>query len=124
MVFGSPQYIRVRQLIDVDPVQAVDELVAFVANGGDLLEGSALIEDLVADHASDVIDAIETRVAESRPFAELVAHATVHEVGGAAIDRFHALQRRLRDELGIAHWEGYMPIGPLGGAAERGPNDP
>jgi hypothetical protein len=59
-----------------------------------------------------------------RFFAELVAHATVHQVGGTAIDRFHALQRRLRDELGIAHWEGSMPIAPVEGPAGSGLNEP
>jgi hypothetical protein len=107
----SPEYVRLSQLIATQPTEAWAGLVAFVAGGGELLEAEALLEDLVANHPAAFLDAIESETAASNRFSEVVAYSTVHEVGGPAIDRFHQIQRRMRDELGVSYWEGSLPFG-------------
>ncbi|MEK6720472.1 MAG: hypothetical protein AABZ33_07345 [Chloroflexota bacterium] len=70
-----------------------------------------MLEDLVSRDPTAFLDAIESEAAASDQFAEVVAHATVIDVGGPGIDRFHQIQRRIRDQLGVQYWEGWLPLG-------------
>jgi hypothetical protein len=106
----SPQFVRLSELISTSPKDAWVGLVEFVAGGGQLLEAEALLEELVANNAPDFLDAIESEAAASDQFAEVVAYATVTEVGGPGIDRFHEIQRQVRDRLGVQSWQGLMPF--------------
>jgi hypothetical protein len=102
---------RLEALISADPHAAWPELVQFISGDAPRLEAEALLEDLVAQHVAEFIEDIESEADSSQRFAEAVAYATVGDAKpGVALDRFHALQRRVRDRLGIDYWEGWEPM--------------
>lgn len=61
-------------------------------------------------NAPAFMDDIEAEAEVNSRFAEAVAYATVLDSRGPAIDRFHALQRQVRDRLGIEYFHGWMPF--------------
>lgn len=109
---ASPEYRRLDRLTATDPALAWDGLVRFVGEGGHGLEAQSLLEDLVGRYPLRFVEAIELEAARSDQFAELVAMAHTGDVAGPEIERFRELQRRVRDRLGIDHWQGLMPFPP------------
>jgi hypothetical protein len=69
------------------------------------------VEDFVSRHADQFLDAIESEVRVNRGFAEAVAHVDLSDVAlNPAIERFLALQSKVRGDLGISYWEGWLPL--------------
>ena len=111
---SSSEFDRLQRLLSVDPWSGWDDFRSFVAGEASLLTADALLEDLLDTHGAEFMDAIEAEAEASPRFAEAVAHADISEMGDPrAIERIRRLQRRLRDQLGVSYWEGWLPIEPI-----------
>ncbi len=77
-----------------------------------MLETSALIEELLSEHAEQFVHAVEERAYSDTSIAEAVAMMDVSEVAKSEADLVRAMQRRVRERLGTTAWEGFVPLEP------------
>ena len=118
-----PEYFRLQTLIAENPWAAWDDLRAFVRGGHPYLNSVSLVEDLVSLHGDEFLDVIEQEVGSSPAFAEAVAHMDISDLAlTPTVERFYALQGRVRKDLGIDYWQGWLPLhGEEGPGKEESP---
>jgi hypothetical protein len=121
-MYTTAEYFRLQTLIaEGDPSDVWEELRAFVGGRPYDLGSLSLVEDFVSRHAEHFLEAIEREAAQSRTFAEAVAHVDISgSLMTPTVERFYELQRGVRERLGIDYWTGWLPPN---GPATREPED-
>jgi hypothetical protein len=97
----DPEFKRIDRLLhDGDPEEAWIAVLDYLSRNGlnheRWAEVATLTEDLIYVHADLYIDRIEREAISNTPFRSAVMQAYIGGIVGPAVDRFLALQERLR----------------------------